>query len=222
MNFADKVIFESIAEHVPLQSVHAAKAGMKMWQRPIPGAISSAIAKTLTAPLDLVKILIQTSKGAEKLGIMEVFSKVVKERGFFGLWTGNGAAITRIAPQDSIKYFIIESLQDRVAALPVSNTLKGFILGTIGGEIAQMLTYPLEVARTKMSISPEYTSIPQTISKIVKEEGFGSLYSGVSCTILGAIPYHGGSQAIKAFLRKSRGTRKPGAYEVGDGTKDCA
>ena len=73
-----------------------------------------------------------------------------------------------------------------------------FIAGGMSGMTATLTTYPLDLARGRISgklkvegKSRHYTGIGRTILDTAKEEGFLALYKGVTPTVLGAMPYEG-------------------------------
>ena len=71
------------------------------------------------------------------------------------------------------------------------------IAGSLGGLIQIVLTYPLEVIRTRLSLSEKlssnqkYKGIIDCYSKIVRKEGFIALYKGLGPTIVVGTPYVG-------------------------------
>ena len=73
----------------------------------VAGAGSGAFSKTLTAPLERIKIVFQVQgmKPADLLapkytGILQALRVVVAEEGFAALWKGNGANVLRVIPVD--------------------------------------------------------------------------------------------------------------------------
>merc|ERR1719450_1372781 len=72
------------------------------------GGISGAVAKTLMAPIERVKILMQTQDSNPKIisgeekrytGIGDCFRRVNAEQGFKAFWRGNFVNCIRYAPQ---------------------------------------------------------------------------------------------------------------------------
>jgi solute carrier family 25 (adenine nucleotide translocator) protein 4/5/6/31 len=68
------------------------------------GGISGAVAKTIAAPIERVKLLLQTQYTNPKLvsrpynGIIDCFVRCVKEEGVLSLWRGNLANVIRYFP----------------------------------------------------------------------------------------------------------------------------
>ncbi len=68
------------------------------------GGVAAVISKTLVAPIERVKLLLQTQHvnpalaGKEYTGIMNCFTRVAKDEGFKSLWRGNLTNIIRYFP----------------------------------------------------------------------------------------------------------------------------
>merc|ERR550539_646276 len=65
----------------------------------IAGGISAAVSKTVVAPLERVKILLQIQDASKHIpkdqqykGMIDCFARVNKEQGFLSFWRGNLAA----------------------------------------------------------------------------------------------------------------------------------
>jgi hypothetical protein len=69
--------------------------------------------------------------------------------------------------------------------------------GTLAGLMQITLTYPLELIRTRLSLSESqmlgerYTGIVDCCRKTVKSEGMGALYKGITPTWWSGAPYVG-------------------------------
>ena len=68
----------------------------------IAGGISAAVSKTVVAPLERVKILLQIQDAQKTIakeeryrGIGDCFSRVYKEQGFLSFWRGNVVNVVR-------------------------------------------------------------------------------------------------------------------------------
>ncbi|KAL2479464.1 putative envelope ADP [Abeliophyllum distichum] len=80
------------------------------------GAVAGAAAKTVTAPLDRIKLLMQThgiragQAGAKKaIGFIEAFALIGKEEGIKGYWKGNLPQVIRIIPYSAVQLFAYET-----------------------------------------------------------------------------------------------------------------
>ena len=154
------------------------------------GFIAGTLARSITSPLDVVKMLLQVSSRGGS--VKDTITKLLKERGIAGFWVGNFAACVRLGPQAAIKFYAYDELQKVVGK---GQPLQGFqrtILGSLSGVISQVLTYPLDVIRTRVVVYPgKYTGIFNCAATMVKEEGVTSLFGGILPTVMGVIPYEG-------------------------------
>lgn len=89
----------------------------------------------------------------------------------------------------------------RITNTPTDQALPGylsFLAGGLSGMTATSATYPLDLARGRISgklkvqgKERHYNGIFRTILITAKEEGFLALYKGITPTVLGAMPYEG-------------------------------
>ena len=120
------------------------------------GGISGAVAKTATAPIERVKLIIQTQDAnpliksgqvARYTGIGDCFVRVYNEQGFKAFWRGNFVNVLRYFPtqafnfafKDTIKAMLPKVDKKNVAASLGVNMLSGGLAGT--GSLC--IVYPL-------------------------------------------------------------------------------
>lgn len=121
-----------------------------------------------------------------------ILAKLWAEDGIAGFWRGNTAACVRLGPQSAIKFYAFEELQKRVGAGKPLTGVQRTICGASAGVISQVLTYPLDVVRTRITVDPKkYSSVFGALFTIVAEEGPLSLFAGIVPTVAGVIPYEG-------------------------------
>ncbi|KAJ3430687.1 substrate carrier family protein a [Anaeramoeba flamelloides] len=203
--FARKVISETIEESKPVTSKD--KGSMTPFQHLITGGIAGIIARTITSPLDVIKIIFQVHKGpSEYNGIFDAFGKIYQKQGLAGFWRGNLAGCARIAPYSAAKFFSYDKYSKIIGkGKPLTNSQR-LIAGSLAGATGVMITYPFDLIKTRMTVSDEYQSIAQSFFKIMKEENVQGLYRGIVPTLCGIIPYEGGQfltyGSVKKYLEK--------------------
>jgi len=74
----------------------------------ISGALAGGFSRTLTAPLDRVKILHQAS--TDSWTIRETSKYIYKKGNVLAFFKGNGANCLKIIPETSIKFFIFDQV----------------------------------------------------------------------------------------------------------------
>lgn len=161
------------------------------------GAIAGAAAKTVTAPLDRIKLLMQTHglrAGQERvktgIGFIEAFTLIGKEEGIKGYWKGNLPQVIRIIPYSAVQLFAYETykklFQGKDGELSVLGRLAA---GACAGMTSTFVTYPLDVLRLRLAVEPGYKTMTQVASNMIREEGFASFYNGLGPSLIGIAPY---------------------------------
>eukprot|EP00386_Alphamonas_edax_P009507 GDKI01031242.1.p1 GENE.GDKI01031242.1~~GDKI01031242.1.p1 ORF type:complete len:309 (+),score=92.85 GDKI01031242.1:92-1018(+) len=186
------------------------KKKSNFWFDFMAGGISGGIAKTATAPLERVKLLLQvqdanTQMGAggvkKYAGFVDCFKRVRAEQGFASFWRGNWANVVRYFPTQAINFATKEQYQKIfVRHKPEENFWLFFagMLASGGAAGATSLTfvYPLDFARTRLGADVaatadkrQFTGLTDCITKIVKGDGLLGLYRGFGVSVAGIIVY---------------------------------
>ncbi|XP_014004236.1 mitochondrial coenzyme A transporter SLC25A42 [Salmo salar] len=189
------------------------------------GAFAGAVAKTVIAPLDRTKIIFQVS--SQRFSAKEAFRLIYctyMKDGFLSLWRGNSATMVRVIPYAAIQFCSHDQYKGILGryygfqgkALP---PFPRFLAGSLAGTTAVMLTYPLDMVRARMAVTPRqmYSNIMHIFVRITQEEGIKTLYRGFCPTILGVIPYSGITFFTYETLKKLHAERtrrsQPYSYE---------
>jgi solute carrier family 25 protein 42 len=174
------------------------------------GALSGAMAKTVIAPLDRLKILFQTDP-AKRFTISEVFKMAEYIRtnlGYVSFWRGHTATLVRVIPYSATNFFVFDRTRTNLEPIigsGVHPVVLKFVCGALSGSAAVFATYPLETLRARLAVDIDGNRYPtgyiQAVKSIVKSEGLMSLYSGLRPTLVGIIPYAGTSFAVYETLK---------------------
>ncbi|VDL74382.1 unnamed protein product [Nippostrongylus brasiliensis] len=163
------------------------------------GAVAGAVAKTTIAPLDRTKIYFQvsTTRGYSFKSALKFAILTYREHGFFALFRGNSATMVRVMPYAAIQFAAFEQYRAllRVDVNGARTPGRRCIVGSMAGATATILTYPLDTAKARLSISTkkEYATLLSVFVKTMKEGGVLALYRGLWPTLLGVTPYAGAS-----------------------------
>lgn len=161
-------------------------------------------------PLDTIKVRMQLSRrarqpGAPKRGFLKTGSEIVRRETPLGLYKGLGAVLTGIVPKMAIRFTSFESYK-QLLANKETRTVSGtgtFMAGLAAGvtEAVAVVT-PMEVVKIRLQAQhhsmadpldiPKYRNAAHAAYTVVKEEGVGALYRGVSLTAL----RQGSNQAV--------------------------
>mmetsp|Transcript_32749 Transcript_32749/g.92896 ORF Transcript_32749/g.92896 Transcript_32749/m.92896 type:complete len:411 (-) Transcript_32749:182-1414(-) len=122
----------------------------------IAGGVAGGIAKTSVAPLERTKILFQTGRIRPGSGVWRTLVDIASSEGWQGLFKGNTATVTRIIPYSAIHFWAYEHFRRILVAETVSRRLPqgpwmDLLAGSAAGATSVVLTYPLDLVRTRMA-----------------------------------------------------------------------
>lgn len=174
------------------------------------GGVSAGIAKTLTAPIERVKLILQNMDSHPKFmanpelkykGIADCFVRVSKDEGTFALWRGNLANVIRYFPTQALNFAFKEKYQKIFGGYdPKTNFWMWFAAnlasGGAAGATSLCFVYPLDFARTRLATDSgkgpaerQFTGPIDCITKIAKSDGISGLYRGFGISVGGIIIY---------------------------------
>jgi len=175
------------------------------------GGSIGAISKTIMAPVERVKLLMQTQDSNAAVlrgeverykGISDCFSRVRSEQGVAAFWRGNLVNCLRYAPQQGSALAFNDFLNGVFPAYKSDTDFwKGFGVklasGGIAGGLANTICYPFDFARTRLASDlaagqGQFKGIWDCIFTTVRNQGITGLYTGWSVTVMGAFVYRAG------------------------------
>nr|QKY59833.1 mitochondrial tricarboxylate/dicarboxylate carrier proteins [Aureobasidium melanogenum] len=151
-------------------------------------------------PLDTIKVRMQLSKrsqrGGARRGFIQTGVQIVKRETPLALYKGLGAVLTGIVPKMAIRFTSYEWYKQALASKSGEITSRAtFLAGLLAGvtEAVAVVT-PMEVVKIRLQAQhhsmadpldvPKYRNAAHALYTVVKEEGVGALYRGVSLTAL--------------------------------------
>lgn len=176
------------------------------------GATAGVISRTLTAPFDRLKTIMQMGRGVplrppgmtkkdlkalRAIGegpLWQACRHIYEESGLRGFWRGNGINILKVIPDEGLKYMCKRKITHTITGDSDHATLGQHVLsGSLSGVISQTIIYPLEIIKTRMTVASanEYRSILSCFSYTYRHGGFPAFYRGFTPNILGIIPFQG-------------------------------
>ncbi|XP_018826264.1 probable envelope ADP,ATP carrier protein, chloroplastic [Juglans regia] len=161
------------------------------------GAISGAASKTFTAPLERIKLLMQThgvrvgGKSSKKaIGFIEAITLIGKEEGIRGYWKGNLPQVIRVIPYSAVQLFAYETYKKLFRGKDGELSVIGRLAaGACAGMTSTFITYPLDVLRLRLAVEPGYRTMSEVALNMLREEGFASFYYGLGPSLIGIAPY---------------------------------
>ncbi|XP_010921795.1 mitochondrial thiamine diphosphate carrier 2 [Elaeis guineensis] len=179
------------------------------------GAISGGISRTVTSPLDVIKIRFQvqlepTSQWAllqrelygpsKYTGILQATKDIFREEGLPGFWRGNVPALLMYMPYTAIQFTVLHKLKTFAAGSAKTedhlqlNPYLSYVSGALAGCAATVGSYPFDLLRTILASQGEpkvYSTMRAAFFDIIKTRGIQGLYAGLSPTLVEIIPYAG-------------------------------
>jgi len=175
------------------------------------GGFSGAVAKTLTAPIERIKLVVQTQDANPKIrsgevprykGIVDCGSRILKEQGVGRFWDGNLVNCMRYFPTQAFNLAFKDTFKKMFPKYnPKTEFAQFFGANLVSGGLAAAgsltIVYPLDYARTRLasdvgSGKKTFTGLGDCIKKTMAGPGgFGALYTGFGVSVVGIVGYRG-------------------------------
>jgi len=176
---------------------------------------AAVISKTVAAPIERVKLMIQNQDEMLKSGALkqrykgpaDCFRRVITEEGVLPLWRGNAANCLRYFPTQALNFMFKERIKlvfkkkstDGVATRLSKNVAAGGCAGTL----SLCFVYSLDYARTRLAndvksvkkggteATRQYKGLFDVYRQTLKSDGIGGLYRGFVISAVGIFVYRG-------------------------------
>ena len=148
------------------------------------GGTAAIVSRTITAPIELARLQIQNNYLKHNS-----ISYVIRNEGFRHLWKGNWTNCIRVFPQYATNFMLYEKFQSNIKKYVKNENSVHLLSGGISGVISIMSIYPLETARTHLSLQTnnlKYTGLFNVLHKLSLRE----LYAGAKLTCFGYGPWN--------------------------------
>lgn len=172
------------------------------------GGIAGGVSKTIVAPIERVKLLLQVQDASKQIaadkkykGIVDAFVRIPQEQGFGSFWRGNLANVIRYFPTQALNFaFKDKYKQIFLSGVDPKKDFWRFFVGNLAsggaaGATSLLFVYPLDFARTRLAAdvgkgsNREFTGLANCLSTIYKKDGAKGLYQGFLVSVGGIIVY---------------------------------
>jgi len=170
------------------------------------GGVSGVIAKTICAPIERVKLIMQTQHTNTQIkvqykGMVDCFVRVAKEEGFWSLWRGNLANVYRYFPTQAFNFAFKDWYQKIFNPYnrnvnPYKWFMGNLMSGGMAGASGMVIVYPLDFARTRLGVDMgkseaerQFKGLADCVMKIMKTDGVTGLYRGFGVSVVGIFVY---------------------------------
>eukprot|EP01062_Namystynia_karyoxenos_P066790 TRINITY_DN60721_c0_g1_i1.p1 TRINITY_DN60721_c0_g1~~TRINITY_DN60721_c0_g1_i1.p1 ORF type:complete len:338 (+),score=79.54 TRINITY_DN60721_c0_g1_i1:109-1014(+) len=184
----------------------------ELWAVVKTGACAYTASKTAAAPLERVKLLLQTQDTIYRIhsgevpryeGAFDCFRRVVAEQGPLSLWRGNWPALLRFVPTFGFNFIFRDYFEQVFIRWDPEENYRYYALSSVGagaasGVCALVLLHPFDNMRTRLACdvgrgyTREYRGTLDCFARSARLGGpLGALYAGFAIAIPGIVVYRG-------------------------------
>ncbi|KAI8069215.1 mitochondrial carrier domain-containing protein [Gongronella butleri] len=184
------------------------------------GFVAGATEILIMQPTDVIKTRYQSIRVAShyQQGTLQAFRQVWTEEGFRAFYRGTAPVLCIVGPRISLQYLgltfykpIFEKMEGSIIPQHSSAGLAGVCTGITQ---AVTLVTPLEMLKVRQQTDMmneahqrKYHGLINTASLVIRQEGFGALYSGLMATVVrqswGLLVKFSAYTEIKAFFERT-------------------
>jgi len=177
------------------------------------GAFAGVVAKTVTAPLERLKVIYQIHSNPPPM--WQVIRDIWRESGWRGFFRSNGANLIKIAPEMAFKFWSFEKIKNYFSEdedLLTNN--QRLLAGGIAGVASHTIVYPLDVVKTRMAATSgkhsHYSGILSTTKSIATTEGYiKPFFRGWTLMCMGALPSNALTLGLFSVLKHFASSHYP-------------
>merc|ERR1712142_277723 len=185
-------------------------AGLNFFENFMISGVAAGVAKTATAPIERVKLLVQNQDEMIKQGrldkpyngIVDCTRRTMAAEGVYPFWRGNLANVLRYFPTQALNF----AFKDQIKAIfktskDAPQWLKfgtNIASGGFAGTLSLMFVYSLDYARTRLANDAkgkggerQFNGLIDVYVKTLKSDGIQGLYRGFTISAVGIFIYRG-------------------------------
>ncbi|KAJ5215523.1 mitochondrial carrier [Penicillium cinerascens] len=177
------------------------------------GGVSAAISKTVAAPIERIKLMIQNQDEMLKAGrldrkyngIGDCFKRTVAAEGVVSLWRGNTANVIRYFPTQALNFAFRDTYKSMFAYKKERDGYTKWMMGNLAsggaaGATSLLFVYSLDYARTRLANDAksakgagerQFNGLVDVYRKTIATDGIVGLYRGFGPSVFGIIVYRG-------------------------------
>lgn len=164
------------------------------------GGVSGTISKTVVAPIERVKLLLQVQHGGYT-SINQAFRGIYRDQGVPAFWRGNMANVYRYFPTQALNFAVKERVQKVLVKADPNKAFwtyfgQQLLSGGISGGVSLFFVYPLDFARTRLAAdmgrtpdTREFRSTWDVLRKTYSSNGVRAWYAGFPPSFFGIFVY---------------------------------
>lgn len=148
------------------------------------GGLSAIVSRTATAPLELYKLQLQNNYLKNNS-----LYHVVRNEGVRFLWKGNMTNCIRVFPQYALNFMVYENAKQTYKKYVYVDSSVHILAGLTSGVVSMSAIYPLETARTHLSLQinkNKYSGLINVFKTLAPRE----LFAGLRMSLFGFAPWN--------------------------------
>ena len=172
--------------------------------------VAAVVSKTVAAPIERVKLLVQNQGEMIKAGtlsepykgVVDCTQKTIASEGFGSMWRGNVANCLRYFPTQALNFAFKDTIKAQFKPSKADSyavTLsKNIAAGGIAGAMSLTFVYSLDYARTRLANDikgkngeRQFNGLVDVYKKTIAADGLAGLYRGFVISCVGIIVYRG-------------------------------
>ena len=174
--------------------------------------VAAAVSKTVAAPIERVKLLIQNQgemlkKGtldAPYKGIVDCSKRTMEKEGIGSFWKGNVANCVRYFPTQALNFAFKDKIKQAFNPKKTDSKLvmfsKNIASGGFAGSLSLAFVYSLDYCRTRLANdlksakkggSRQYNGMIDVYKQTIASDGVAGLYRGFVISCVGIFVYRG-------------------------------
>ena len=166
-------------------------------RRFVAGGISGAVAKTVTAPLEAIKLKLQYTEDDDE-GALDCARRIFEREGWRGFYRGNLANVLRYFPTQAFNFAFKDKIKRLMPKVdrkkhPWRALAVNVVAGGVAGAGSLSLVYPLDTARTQLIICTNDDGSPKYANMVDFFRDWNGdilrLYEGYAVSVAGIIPF---------------------------------
>ena len=168
-------------------------------------AFATVISKSINAPLERIRIVLQTQNTCNNLGstifdsTSECISRIYAQQGITAFWRGNFSHVVGSLLSNTFLLTCREALESLFPKYDSKSQSLQYFLSGMGAKIfagifSLSLSYPLESIYSRLAadvgLKPKYLGLKDCLIKTISgANGFIGIFDGFSASIIGLFPY---------------------------------
>ena len=194
--------------------------------------IAAGVSKTMAAPIERVKLLVQNQDEMIKQGrldkpyngVIDCTKRTLATEGIAPFWRGNLANVLRYFPTQALNFAFKDTIKAAFAcpkdASPTRKFATNIASGGAAGTLSLCFVYSLDFARTRLANDNkgadgkrQYNGLIDVYKKTLKSDGIQGIYKGFTISAVGIFIYRGLYFGLYDTLKPMfLGNEKPSAF----------